>query len=110
MLRWPYELDYGEGIVWQQTNMMFTDRAYGAIDGVPGIVFHYTPLYHVMTRGLSEVTGTDMLYAGRLVSIISTLLSVIVVARAAPAGSHRLWSGDYAHVLWCGSLAAPVIV
>ncbi len=107
VLRWPYELDYGEGIVWQQANMMFTDRAYGPIDGVPGIVFHYTPLYHVVTRGLAAMTGMDMLYAGRLVSIVSTLLTVIVVValvvRAAPADAPR-------SAPWLAGIAAALTI
>jgi hypothetical protein len=73
-LRWPFELDYAEGIVWQQAKLMFTPEAYGPIDGFPAIVFHYTPLYHVVTRAVASLTGGDMLYAGRGVSIVSTLL------------------------------------
>lgn len=107
VLRWPYELDYGEGIVWQQANLMFTDRAYGAIDGVPGIVFHYTPLYHVVTRGVAALTGMDMLYAGRLVSIISTLLTVIVVGalvvRAAPSDTPGV-------ARWLAGIAAALTI
>jgi 4-amino-4-deoxy-L-arabinose transferase-like glycosyltransferase len=80
VLSWPYELDYGEGIVWQQASMMFTPGAYGRIDGFPAIVFHYTPLYHVVTRGVAALLGMDMLYAGRLVSIVSTVLAMGMVA------------------------------
>ena len=92
-LRWPFGLDYGEGIVWQQANMMFTPRAYGPIDGFPAIVFHYTPLYHVATRALAALAGLDMLFAGRLVSIVSTLAAAVVMAavgaRAAPPEATR---------------------
>ncbi len=92
-LHWPFELDYGEGIVWQQANMMLTPDAYGRIDGFPAIVFHYTPVFHLMTRALNGVTGYDMLYSGRLISLGSTLLSALmiglIIARAAPSNLKR---------------------
>eukprot|EP01037_Dinobryon_pediforme_P012730 gene12730-12826_t len=88
-LRWPFELDYGEGIVWQQANMILTPQAYGQIDKLPGIVFHYPPFYHLVTRGLSALAGLDMLVAGRAVSIGCLLLTSVfvglIVARTMPA-------------------------
>ena len=80
VLRWPFGLDYGEGVVWQQANMMLTPRAYGPIDGFPAIVFNYPPLYHVVTLMASAVTGNDMLSAGRGVSIGCALLSAFIIA------------------------------
>jgi hypothetical protein len=77
-LRWPYELDYAEGIVWQQAVLIYTPDAYGPIDGFPTIVFHYTPLYHALASGVTALTGVDMLYGGRLISILSTLLMALV--------------------------------
>ncbi|WP_293880108.1 glycosyltransferase 87 family protein [Sphingomonas sp.] len=83
----PYGLDYGEGIVWQQAALMFTHDAYGAIDGFPALVFHYPPLYHIVARGFSVVSGQNMLLAGRELSIAATFLIALVVglivARAA---------------------------
>ena len=92
-LRWPYELDYAEGIVWQQARLMFTPEAYGPIDGFPTIVFHYTPLYHVLSRAVAAVTGADLLYTGRAISLCSTLAIAIliglIVFRASPDGMER---------------------
>ena len=79
-LTWRYELDYGEGIVWQQADMMLTPEAYGGIDGFPAIVFHYPPLYHLATRAVSALAGVDMLFAGRAISIGSMLLAALMVA------------------------------
>ena len=79
-LHWPFELDYGEGVVWQQANMMLTPQAYGPIDGFPAIVFNYPPLYHLATLMASAVTGADMLSAGRGVSMGCALLSAFVIA------------------------------
>lgn len=90
---YPYELDYGEGIVWQQMRMLFAGEAYGSIDGFPAIVFHYTPLYHAVTGAVAALTGADELAAGRAVSILSTLAAALFVAlatmRLLPAGSGR---------------------
>lgn len=74
----PGELDYGEGIVWQQMLMMFDGRGYGPIDGFPSIVFHYPPLYHAVVHLLSG-TGVDPLVAGRTVSLVSTLVAALLV-------------------------------
>jgi hypothetical protein len=95
VLTWPFELDYGEGIVWQQANMLLGPDAFGPVDGFPAIVFHYTPVFHFLTLGLSSVTGLDMLFSGRLVSIGSTLLSAVMIGviacRAMPVtGSGRV--------------------
>jgi hypothetical protein len=84
-LHWPFELDYGEGIVWQQANMMFGPGAFGPIDGFPAIVFHYTPFFHVLTLGLSQLTGLDMLIAGRAVALGFTALSGWMIALLAMA-------------------------
>lgn len=74
-IRYPFELDYGEGIVWQQAEQMRTGDAYGSIIGFPAIVFHYPPLYHALTLAVSSVAGIDMLKAGRIVSVAATLLT-----------------------------------
>lgn len=73
VLRFPGELDYGEGIVWGQMRLMVAGRGYGAIDGLPAIVFHYPPVFHMLTAALSGVTGLDQLFVGRSVSLASTL-------------------------------------
>lgn len=92
-LQWPFELDYGEGIVWQQANMMFTPRAYGPIDGFPAIVFHYPPLYHVATRAVAALAGGNVLVAGRAISILSTLATALMIglvsAQSAPRSASR---------------------
>jgi len=74
-IRYPFELDYGEGIVWQQAEQMRAGNAYGAITGFPAIVFHYPPLYHAITLVASGLSGVDMLMAGRAVSVAATLLT-----------------------------------
>ena len=68
----PLELDYGEGIVWQQAALLPGPRAYSPATGLPFIVFHYPPLYHLLTRAVGVLTP-DLLAAGRLVSAACTL-------------------------------------
>jgi len=72
-VRFPLELDYGEGIVWQQALMIFRGDAYGDITRFPYIVFHYPPVYHLLTGALAA-TGLDALMAGRLLSVFATFL------------------------------------
>lgn len=43
-IHYPYELDYGEGIVWQQAALIPGPRMYAPGAGLPFIAFHYPPL------------------------------------------------------------------
>ena len=40
---YPYQLDYGEGIVWQQMINIVAGRGYAPIGVFPAIVYHYPP-------------------------------------------------------------------
>ncbi len=70
----PFELDYGEGIVWQQALLIPGDRMYGDINHFPFIVFHYPPLFHLAVRGVIALGG-DALAAGRGISLLCTLVT-----------------------------------
>lgn len=74
------ELDYGEGIVWQQMRMIMSAESYGSIESLPAIVFHYPPVYHILTAALSATVDLDQLAAGRLVSVMSTALVAFFAA------------------------------
>ena len=91
-IAFPFELDYGEGIVWQQMRMILAGRGYAPLAPFPAIVFHYPPLYH-LTAAAVAMTGLDQLAAGRLVSVLCTLvgafLSGSIVAGFAPSGDDR---------------------
>jgi hypothetical protein len=72
-LHYPFELDYGEGVLlWQARQITDLKLAFRSITEFPHMVFHYPPLYHVASRLLEPATG-DLLVAGRLVSVLSTL-------------------------------------
>lgn len=75
---YPFELDYGEGTVWQQALLIPGPFMYGDITRYPFIVFQYPPFYHLVVKGLAA-TGIDMLVAGRTVSFVSALVVGVVV-------------------------------
>jgi hypothetical protein len=114
-LHWPFQLDYGEGVVWQQATMMFTPKAYGPIDSFPAIVFHYPPVYHLSVLMTSALTGADMLYAGRGLSIACTLVSAILIAlivletlpRSLPSAARLCCAAASASLLFC---LHPIVV
>ena len=72
-VRYPYEIDYGEGIVWQQADMILAGTGYGDITRFPFIVFHYPPIYHLAASATDLLFPGDWLAAGRLVALVSTL-------------------------------------
>jgi hypothetical protein len=74
------EIDYGEGIVWQQMRMIMSGGGYGSIDFLPAIVFHYPPVYHTSTAALAAATGLDQLAAGRLLSVAATASAAFLAA------------------------------
>ena len=72
-IRYPFELDYGEGIVWYQAELIPGPRMYARSQELPFIVFHYPPVYHLLARA-ARVFEPDFMAAGRLVSALATLL------------------------------------
>jgi hypothetical protein len=81
-VQFPFELDYGEGIVWQQALLIPGERMYGDITRFPFIVFHYPPLYHLAVRAMVAMGG-DALMFGRAISVLCTLLIGGLVAALA---------------------------
>lgn len=77
-IRYPYGLDFGEGIVWQQMRLVVSGQAFGPIDGFPVMVINYTPLYYLVTAGFSSATGLGELAAGRTVSLLCLFISAFV--------------------------------
>lgn len=92
-IRWPFGLDYGEGLTWQQAAVLFTPQSYGQINVFPSIVSNYPPLYHLIIRGSAAISGADILLVGRTVSVCATLLIAVVVGlivtAAVPRGTSK---------------------
>lgn len=102
VFHYPYQVDFGEGIVWQQMRDMVTGIAYAPLRVYPAIVYHYPPVYHLVTAAFAGVFGLDELFAGRLLSLLSTWATAMLVGLLA----HRLMPAlDGARV----RLAAAVI-
>ncbi len=91
---YPFSLNYGEGIVWQQATLIPSKLMYGNIDRYPYIVFHYPPLYHLVVRAVHLLTDLPYLQSGRSVSAGSALVTSALIgalsyrlARVASLGS-----------------------
>jgi hypothetical protein len=96
----PVQLDYGEGIVWQQAALIPGPRMYGNSEDLPFIVFHYPPLYHLLARAALPLQP-DLRAAGRLLSVLATIgiafagAGLVLVAtwqRGRPLEGTALWS------------------
>ncbi len=78
-LGYPYDLDYGEGVVWEQMRLILRGSGYAALRPMPAFVFEYPPLYHVVTAAMAGAFGLDPLFAGRLVSWVMALGSAVLI-------------------------------
>ncbi len=77
-VRFPFGLDYSEGLVIQQALWLGTDRLYGDIAHFPFLVCEYPPLYLAALRA-AHAAGADILPAGRLISSAATLLACLLI-------------------------------
>lgn len=95
--RFPYAFDYGEGVVWQQMRNIVAGHGYTPISVYPAVAYEYPPLFHLVSAGVARGLGMDELYAGRLVSLICTIVSALLVgmltARAVPGPDRRTATG-----------------
>ena len=76
-ITFPFELDYGEGIVWQQVLLIPGSRMYGDIAQFPFIVFEYPPVYHLVVRAIATL-GIDPLAAGRGATMAATIAIAVL--------------------------------
>ena len=77
LVYYPAELDYGEGVVlWQVTQLNNLAAGYHSIGSYPLIAFNYPPIYHLAVR-LAAVFTSNLLVAGRWVSVVATVLVVV---------------------------------
>jgi hypothetical protein len=78
-IRDPDQLDYGEGIVWQQAVLIPGPHMYAVGTALPFIVFHYPPVFYLLVRMIAPLTP-DLLAAGRFISAIAAVSIVPLVA------------------------------
>lgn len=78
----PFGRDYGEGVVWQQMLRIIDGTGYAQLREFPAFVFNYPPVYHLVTAATASAFGLDQLFAGRLVSLVSTIVAAILAGVA----------------------------
>jgi len=103
-IRYPFELDYGEGIVWQQAVLIPGPRMYSGSQSLPFIVFHYPPIYYLMVHA-ARLVAPDFLAAGRLVSSLSAFLIAPMVTSLALLAARRPGKFEIAIAFSAGMLA-----
>lgn len=88
----PVQIDYAEGIVWQQALLIPGPRMYGTSPSLPFIVCNYPPLYYMLCRAALPFFH-DFLAAGRFVSVLSSLslapMTAALVLLAGRRPGHR---------------------
>jgi hypothetical protein len=77
-VRFPFGLDYSEGLIWQQALWLGTSKLYGKIADFPFLVCDYPPLYLLVLRGVHAL-GIGMLAGGRLISVVSALSTCLAI-------------------------------
>ena len=109
------ELDYGEGIVWQQARLIPSSRMYGDLQQEPFLAFNYPPLYHVVVNTISSA-GMPWLMAARTVSILS-LCAIAAMAglfvmesSRRPEDRARPWADPARHAAVIAALASGLLI
>jgi len=75
-LAYPYQLDYGEGMMLAQARMLAQGQAiYKQAAGFPYFFANYPPVMFVLAAGLVRLLGTSFL-TGRIIAVPATLLLV----------------------------------
>jgi hypothetical protein len=77
-LKFPFGLDYSEGLIWQQALWLGGPHLYGDIAKFPFLVCEYPPLYLAVLRG-AALSGIGMLEAGRGISVFSTISACVLL-------------------------------
>jgi hypothetical protein len=89
MLAHPFPLDYGEGPLLAQVELLRGGtpiwRLYGDPAQPPYAIVNYPPLYLLLTSGLSYAVGNPLL-AGRLISLLATVGCVVALWQLSPRG------------------------
>jgi hypothetical protein len=96
LLSYSYPLDYGEGPLLAQVDLLRAGtpvwRLYGDPGAPPYAVVNYPPVYHVLAALVATIVG-DTLLAGRLVSLAATLAAVAALwwltDHRPPTADHR---------------------
>jgi 4-amino-4-deoxy-L-arabinose transferase-like glycosyltransferase len=79
-LIYPYEVEWNEGAIFDHALRILHNKPIYTAPSLEFAAFIYTPLYYYMVAAVMKLTGVTLL-AGRLISILSTLLTAFLVGR-----------------------------
>ncbi len=99
----PYQLDYGEGLVLHQAQLLAQGQSiYKGIDSYPYIFSNYPPLFQSLVSPLASLLGPSFL-PGRLLTILATCgLALILYSIVRRCGGRTL-PAAIASLLFVGS-------
>lgn len=87
--QYPFDLDYAEGpVLYQLAALTAGEPLYQPVSQAPYVVANYPPVFHYATWLMIGIVG-DPLIAGRLVSLIGSLASGILIFTLVQGGLHR---------------------
>jgi len=102
-VRFPYQLDYGEGLeLYQVFRLLNGQPLYSDIHQPPYHVGVYAPLYPVVIAPIAALTGIGY-GAGRAVSAILTLVIAWLLGQMVYSETRTLWTGVVTGLLWLAS-------
>jgi len=105
-LWFPFALDYGEGPLADQARRIAAgELLYRPMwSQSPWVINNYPPLYPALTAALGRASGARFLFAGRLISIFSTVTSAFLAAAIARCAWDSRAAGRLAAALFLGNL------
>ncbi len=102
-LTYPYQLDYGEGIVlWFTRQLSHGQPIYKGLTGLPYASSNYPPLAMLLAALLTPIFGEGYL-AGRLMSFASALVVGALIYRIVRVETGTRWLGALAALFFLGS-------
>ena len=103
VVRFPYQMDYGEGLeLYQAARLLHGQPLYGDIRQPPYHVGVYTPLYSVVVAPIAAVIGLQY-GAGRAVSVALALVIAWLLGRMVYEETRKTWAGIATGLLWLAS-------
>ena len=79
-LIYPYEVEWNEGAVVDQAIRVIAGKPIYAVPSLDFTAFVYTPFYYYVTALIMKIGGVGF-WAGRSISILSTLLTAAIAGR-----------------------------
>jgi len=100
---YPYQLDYGEGVVLWFTQEIVRGHSIYTLPGSPAYASsNYPPLAMLLAAMLSPIFG-DGYAAGRLLNFASVLIVATLIYRVVHTETRNRWTGAIAALLFFGS-------